>query len=310
MPAGQGQRGHAIANLLVVVDDALSIPYLMEKAERLADGQTRVHVVHVIYEGVAEISTSAIEDSARLKTFILQSAEAQLEDQLEKVRGRFRHLESATLWNARTWEGALHAAKDAAADLILRASGEQGSLGERVASVVRTPDEWNLLRHAEVPVMLARAASWPEEPVVLGALDVFDDSHESLNRNVLLQAAGLAKRIGGELDVVYAYPLFEPWVGELGAIKSYAEIKAAVEEDARLRMDELARATGVSYRHLLLEEGQTAPVLARIAEECEAALLVVGTHAREGVRGVLLGNTSERILHAVDCDVVTVHAAP
>ena len=145
MPAGQGQRGHAIANLLVVVDDALSIPYLMEKAERLADEQTRVHVVHVIYEGVAEISTSAIEDSARLKTFILQSAEAQLEDQLEKVRGRFRHLESATLWNARTWEGTLHAAKDASADLILRASGEQGSLGERVASVVRTPDEWNLL---------------------------------------------------------------------------------------------------------------------------------------------------------------------
>ncbi len=298
-----------IANLLVVVDDALSIPYLLEKAERLADEDTRVHVVHVIFEGVAEISTSAIDDSARLKTFILQSAESALEDQLEKVRGRFPHLESATLWNARTWEAVLHAAKDASADLILRATGEQESLGERVASVVRTPDEWNLLRHAEVPVMLVKAAAWTEEPVVVCALDVFDDSHAELNRSVLRQAAGLADRLGGELDVVYAYPLFEPWVGELGAIRSYAEIKDAVEEDARARMAELATAAGVSYRHLLLEEGQTALVLARIVEDADADLLVVGTHAREGVRGVLLGNTSERILHAVDCDVVTVHAS-
>lgn len=305
MPASKSQ---SIASLLVVVDDALSIPYLMEKAERLAADDTHVHVVHVIHEGVAEISTSAIEDSARLKTFILQSAEAQLEDQLEKVRGRFKHMESATLWNARTWEAVLHAAKDVAADLILRATGEQESLGEKMASVVRTPDEWNLLRHSEVPVMLVKSAAWPREGLVLCALDVFDDGHESLNRSALKQAAALAGRLGAELDVVYAYPLFEPWVGELGAIKSYAEIKTAVEEDARARMVELARAAGVTYRHLLLEEGQTALVLARLAEETEASLLVLGTHAREGVRGVLLGNTSERILHAVDCDVLTVHA--
>ena len=42
-----------IRNLLVVVDDALSVPYLMEKAARLAGDDTRVHVVHVIYQGKA-----------------------------------------------------------------------------------------------------------------------------------------------------------------------------------------------------------------------------------------------------------------
>ncbi|MGD8415852.1 MAG: universal stress protein [Pseudomonadales bacterium] len=302
--AGESQ----IRNLLVVVDDTLSLSYLMEKAQRLADGSTNVHVVHVIYEGVADISTSAIEDSARLKTFILESAESALEDELEKWRGRIDHLESATLWNPRTWEGVLHAAADVEADLILRATGEQESLGDKVASVVRTPDEWNLLRHAEVPVMLVKVAAWPGDPVILCALDLFDDSHEDLNRSALRQASELAGVLGGDLDVVYAYPLFEPWVGELGAVKSYTEIKNAVEEEARERMAALVSAGDFSYRHLLLEEGPTAQVLARLVEESEAALLVLGTHAREGVRGVLLGNTSERILHAVDCDVVTVHA--
>jgi universal stress protein E len=297
-----------IGNLLVVVDDALSVPYLMEKARRLSGDGTRVHVIHVIYEGVADISTSAIEDSTRLKSFILESAETELEDELENWRGRFKHLESATLWNDRTWEAVLHAAENAEADLILRATGEQGGIGDRVASVVRTPDEWNLLRHATVPVMLVKAAAWPEAPVVVCSLDVFDDSHEALNRNLLRDARMLADLTGADLDIVYAYPLFEPWVGELGAVKSYAEIKAAVEEDARQRVNALTESAGIRYRHLHLEEGPTATVLANLVEDAEASLLVLGTHAREGVRGVLLGNTSERILHAVDCDVVTVHA--
>ena len=193
-------RGAGIGNLLVVVDDALSVPYLMEKALRLADDDTQVHVVHVIYEGVAEISTSAVEDSARLKTFILEAAETELEDELERWRGRFKHLESATLWNSRTWEAVLHAAENAGADLILRATGEQESVGERVASVVRTPDEWNLLRHATVPVMLVKASAWPKEPVVVCSLDVFDDTHESLSRNVLTEARMLADRLGGDLE--------------------------------------------------------------------------------------------------------------
>ena len=99
---------HSIKNLLVVVDDVLSMPYLLEKALTLAAGETRVHVVQVIYEGVAEISTTAIEDSSGLKSFILESAEAQLEDALDTWQRRSMSLESATLWNARPWEGMLH----------------------------------------------------------------------------------------------------------------------------------------------------------------------------------------------------------
>ena len=296
----------AISNLLVVVDDALSMPYLMEKAQQLAGDRARVHVVQVIYEGVADISTAAIEDSARLKSFILESSESQLEDALESVRDKFGSLESATLWNARTWEGVLHAAKDVEADLILRATGEEDSLGEKVSSVIRTPDEWNLLRHSEVPVMLVKAAAWPRETTVICAIDVFDDSHERLNDAVLSWSGAFADSLGADLDLVYAYPLFEPWVGGMGAVKSYADIKSAVEGDARERASKLADRAGISYRHLHLEEGHTGPVLARLVEDAGAAVLVVGTHAREGVKGVLLGNTSERILHAVDCDVVTV----
>ncbi|MEM8767068.1 MAG: universal stress protein, partial [Pseudomonadota bacterium] len=213
----------SLNNLLVVADKALSMPQLLEKAERLAGPDTTVHVIQVIYEGVAEISTAAVEDSSRLKTFMLQSAEAALEDELEKARGRFKHLESATLWNARPWEAVLHAAADADADLIIKATGEEEGFGERMVRALRTPDEWNLLRHAPIPVLLVKVAAWPAEPLVLCAVDAFDEAHDELSVKLLGEAAQVAAMMSGALDVVFTYPLFEPWVGELGAVKSYAE---------------------------------------------------------------------------------------
>lgn len=300
--------GHYPSNLLVVFDDALSSSYLFEKAALLAGPDTRVHVVQVIYEGIADISVSAIDHSAGLKSFLLESAESMLEEQLFKFRDRFPGLESATLWNSRDWEGVMHAAEAVNADLILKAADEHQISG--ISRIIRTPSEWNLLRHATVPVMIVKPQAWSGSAVLLCALDVFDDSHEGLNLRLLERAADLSARLGVDLDLVCAYPLFEPWVGELGAVQSYEEIKGAVEQDIRERVEKLVGRSKVRYRHLLLDEGQAAQVIVRVAEETDAALLILGTHAREGVLGVLLGNTSERILHAVATDVLTVPVQP
>jgi universal stress protein E len=123
---------------------------------------------------------------------------------------------------------------------------------------------------------------------------------------LLTQASELTARLGGTLRLVCAFPLFEPWIGELGAAASYADIRASIEDEVRERIEALAGKAEVSFELLLLEEGHAAQVLARLAEEQEPALVMLGTHAREGIRGVLLGNTSERILHHVATDVVTV----
>ncbi len=291
-------------NVLLAVSEASEAPVLFDKVKDLLGDapDTVIHVVQVIHEGVAEIGTSAIEDSARLKTFILESAESALEDLVEPLKAAHPALESATLWNARRWEGILHAAERAEADLVVKGSGVHRRFGD----VVRTPDDWNLLRHATAPVMLIKEAAWPRERVVLCALDPFDERHTPLCLALLRQAGAMAGLLHAELDIVCAYPLFEPWVGELGAVKSYAEIKSGDEEEIRGRVDVLAAEADVVPRYVHLEEGHAAEVLHRLADEHDPALLVLGTHARSGVAGVVLGNTSERILDVVGCDVMTV----
>lgn len=293
-------------NLLVALNDPQASKYLFEKVIRLADtaDPLKIHVVQVVHEGVAELNSKAIDGSAELKSFILSAAESQLEEWVEPLRARFPDLECATLWNARKWEGIIHAAERADADLIITSAGSQSGLG----GVVRTPDDWNLLRHSDVPVMLVKEAAWQDDGSVLCALDPFDEGHAELNVRLLQRARGLANRLKADLNLVCAYPLFEPWVGELGAVSSYADIKSGIEAEIREQVGALVAKAEVDYQLLLLEEGQPAQALTMLVDEAQPLAVVIGTHARKGVSGVLLGNTSERILHHLSADMVTVPA--
>lgn len=290
-------------NILVALGSADEARYVLRKAAALAAANhSRLHAVRVVHEGVADIGTGAIDASAELKSFILASAESELEDWLAPARAQAPELDAVTLWNARTWEGVLHAAEQAGADLIVRAVSTHHKFGD----VVRTPDDWNLLRHAPVPVMLVKPQAWVDDPIVVCALNPFDDGHQSLNVGLLQESQGFASVLRGELLVVVAYPLFEPWVGQLGAAGSYEEIRRSVDSDVRGRVDALARQAGVRFKHLIVEEGHPTEVISRVVDDTVAELLVIGTHGRDGVQGLLLGNTAERILHVVSTDVVTV----
>ncbi|MEQ9003118.1 MAG: universal stress protein, partial [Pseudomonadales bacterium] len=258
-------------NILVALGSADEARYVLRKAAALATANhARLHAVRVVHEGVADIGTSAIDASAELKSFILASAETELEEWLTPARRHVPDLDSVTLWNARTWEGLLHAAEQAAADLIIHAVSTHHKFGD----VVRTPDDWNLLRHAPVPVMLVKPQPWVDDPIVVCALDPFDDAHQNLNVALLQESQGFASVLRGELVVVVAYPLFEPWVGQLGATGSYEEIRQSIDSDIRDRVDALARQAGVRFKHLIVEEGHATEVIGRVVEDTVAELLV------------------------------------
>jgi nucleotide-binding universal stress UspA family protein len=53
-------------------------------------------------------------------------------------------------------------------------------------------------------------------------------------------------------------------------------------------------------------EGEAGHLIPELATAKEVELIVMGTVSRTGVAGLLIGNTAERILHQVDCSVLTV----
>ncbi len=79
-------------------------------------------------------------------------------------------------------------------------------------------------------------------------------------------------------------------------------------EQAVAQVLEHMRSKGVVAEGVTLE-GHPADVIAELAGEEGADLIVTGSHGRTGLERVLLGSTSERILNETPCAVLVVKAA-
>ena len=293
-----------INHILAVIDRSEDVSQVLNKTRFLAEANDAdIHVVRVIYEGITDFKGQTQKESAQLKGLILEAEEINLANLCEGINNTLQNVESFAMWNAKTWEGILHAAVLVDADLIVRSAYCHNHPGV----LIRTPDDWNLLRHSEVPVMLVGPQAWKKCQFVLAALDVFDDDHEALNIEILRSSSAYAKRIGGKLHIVCTYPLFEPWATEFGAVTSYEELKQSIELDIAHRVERLCSKACVSFHMLYAEEGRPAYAISRVSNEADADVLFVGTKARQGIKGIILGNTSEHIIHSTSLDVITIH---
>ena len=61
----------------------------------------------------------------------------------------------------------------------------------------------------------------------------------------------------------------------------------------------------LKYRVYLLK-GEAERLIPELAKEREVELIVMGTFCQTGIAGFFIGNTAEKILHRVDCSVLTI----
>ena len=64
-------------------------------------------------------------------------------------------------------------------------------------------------------------------------------------------------------------------------------------------------AKGVAYT-AHVHVGQPAEVIAKVAEELAARMIVMGTHGRTGVVGLVMGSVASRVVHLAPCPVLLI----
>ena len=231
---------------------------------------------------------------------MMQSAESWLEDQLDFLNVKVRSIESATIWNKNKWQGILTAAEDSQSDIIVKSVDTSSESG----TVFRTPEDWNLIRHSDIPVMLLRDSAWVRSPTILAAIDVLNENQNDLSKRILAEADHLTRILDGELTVVVAYPLLEAWAEPDALMVDLEKLQAEINQVIRTNMDKLVEGLELDYKFLYVTEGGVAERIKSVAEESDAELLVMGTAGREGVKSFTVGNTSEIVLSHTRCDVV------
>lgn len=175
-------------------------------------------------------------------------------------------------------------------------------------------DVMHLLRTCPVPVwVMCPSRARKLRVLALVDPDPADAARDSLNDNVLELATALIRREGGDLHMAHAWEL----TGE-STLRSSAFLSVparevdlmarATAEEHRLQLENLAERHGLAELggELHLVEGPPGEVLPGLARRLDTNLIVMGTVARTGLSGLIMGNTAETILRSVGCSVLTV----
>lgn len=84
------------------------------------------------------------------------------------------------------------------------------------------------------------------------------------------------------------------------------DIQNYITKQHKVECEYYAKKYNINDDHIHITEGDPDDVVEIMAKEIEADLVVIGSVAREGLSGVLLGNTAERIVDRVSCDVLVI----
>lgn len=215
----------------------------------------------------------------------------------------------AVAWDYPPHEAIVRAAGRFKADLIIAECHK----GRRLAPWLVHLTDWELLRTSSIPVLLLKNAKpWGRAAIVAAV----DPSHahakpSGLDREIVLQAGRLAQATRSALHLVHAtYPSF---VGLPGADPMVEDPLLAITYDLQIKQDRqefgvFARETSVaaSRRHLL--DGDPVKAIPKAAQALKASVVVMGAVSRSGLKRVFIGNTAERVLNAMPCDVLVVKA--
>jgi len=162
------------------------------------------------------------------------------------------------------------------------------------------PLDWKLLRNATCPVLLVKQHSQWQGGSMLVAIEPLAQSVErqALNRSLLQMSQRLALLFNARVHPVIAWDT--PMLGD--------EPEQLSDEAQRTRhqaaTDALLSDTGVEVESILIGEGPAEHWISSAVSDSKAVLLLIGTQARRGIAGALLGNTSEQLLDRVNCDLL------
>ncbi|KMM86251.1 Nucleotide-binding universal stress protein, UspA family [Pseudomonas taetrolens] len=266
-----------IRSLLVVIEPELMESLALERAKYIAR-TTKAHL-HLL-----------ICDKKHEHADLLSVLEAKLADEAFNV----------------TSEQAWHESRHATILQVQQAKGcglviKQHVPDNPLKKVLLTPEDWKLLRYCPCPVLLVKTHRDWEHGVVLAAVDVGnnDPEHMALHSSIVDHGFRIASLAHAQLHVISAHP-----APTLAMVDEVYPMDTQLQASYRAECQVFQQRCEVEDDRLHIEEGPADMVIPRVAKSLGAVVTVMGTVARTGLSGALIGNTAEVVIDKLDSDIL------
>jgi universal stress protein E len=297
--------------LFAVRDPATASRSSLAKAIQVARGLgASLELFHVLTDTlIIDLSRFEHDAADSLRERVEREARAPLVRMCAIARKHGVDAECTVEWNYPPHEAIARRAEAICAELIV-ADRHQGA---RAFFITQT--DFELLRISPVPVLLLKNTKPYRRPRVIAAVD---PSHAhaktaKLDSHILSAAERLANGLRGSLHIAHAnYPSIVGLNVDAAAVQAATQWTVPsfteLQEQGRQAFEEFLADVEVPRRRTHLLEGNPAKVIPKLAKELKAGIVVMGAVSRSGLERVFIGNTAERVLNSLPCDVLVVRA--
>ena len=275
----------------------------MDVAQICGAELTAAHALTNIRDAMAAMSYDARwelvgGDIHKFQQELCRKSEEQLAELLKPYASSAIHVKQEILIGSPFAE-IIHSVQEHGHDLVV--VGTRGANG--LQRLILGSTTQRLLRNC--PCAVWSVQSEPSTPLktILAATDFSEVSGRALQA-----AAYLAQRSGATLHVVHVVEGLDPVTLTGVPDELLRHSKREINRAARQRLAEFAQqwAGDMPTDQRRVVWGKSWKAIGDLARRLQADLAVLGTVGRSGIPGMLLGNTSEKVLHTIRCDVLTV----
>lgn len=191
-------------------------------------------------------------------------------------------------------------------DLLVIGSHRHGA----AARLVLTNTDWQLIRLCPCPTLLVKTTKPYERARVVAAVDPMH-AHakpEALDALLLSTGDAFAEAFGGKLHAAHFYTLATPFTSGLMVepVPMPVEVAELHQKEVKAAFEKLAAKYALGPKRAHLRVGLPVDELPELVKELEAHLVVMGAVSRSTLKRLFIGNTAERVIDKLDCDVLVV----
>ena len=304
-------------NILYISKEFVAQETSIARAVSLAENNqadlTVIGVVPVIAAGIGMPPGGPI--SSELQAAMVSERRKELESLVEPYKTRL-YIRLDVLVG-KTFLEAIRAVLRNKYDLLIKPAENPNYIERLFGS-----DDMQLLRNCPCPVWLTRAEENSNYACIMAAVDlnpyIPDAVDQNINQHILDLSSSLALSDFASLHLVHIWDAPGEMIVSLWsdnpkeASMAYVEGVRSSHERALHRLDQQLRGHigAEAYNHLSpqfhLRQGTASRVIPEMVKELQADLVVMGTVARTGIAGLIIGNTAEAILEQIQCSVLAV----
>lgn len=282
-----------------------------EKVGRIAGAlDAQLELFHCVFDAdVAHpgqfASTHAEEDIQQL----VARGQQRLERIAQHLRVRGLRVRTSVRWDYPVYEGIVRQVLRHKPSLLIAWSSRRG----RAARLLPSHTDWRLIETCPCPLLLLKSSSPYSGPLVIAAVDPGDTREEpaALDEQVLDSAGLLSNALSGRLEVFHARTPWEeairldPGLRDLPEYRD-EEIHGAYLTRVARRVLQLTERHRIAREQVHIKDGHATDLLPRYANQRRADIVAIGAVSRSRLRRTLMGDTAERALDALSCDVLIV----